>query len=95
MTGYDTVHLGGLHIHVGVNKISCSFYDVCTGIRWRSISSTQGTRNSNICPFEALPHYHSSSICQNCFPVSMTKLDLNVQYMTLVLTVICNKSFFS
>ena len=34
-------------------------------------------KNSDTYPFEALPQYHSSSICQNYFAVSTTRLSLN------------------
>ena len=78
-----------------VNKLSRGFYDVCNSIRWRSVNSPQGTKNSDTYPFEALPHYHSSSIYQNYFAVSISRLSLNALHATLVLTVICNKlSFF-
>ena len=43
----------------------------------RGVSSPQGLKNSDTYPFEALPHYHSSSICQNYFAISTTRLSLN------------------
>ena len=78
-----------------INKISCSFYDVCNSIRRRCVSPPQGIRNSDTYPFEAPPHHHSSSLCQNYFVVRFTRLPLSLLHATLVLTVICNKrSFF-
>ena len=58
-------------------RIIQRFYDMCNSIRWRGVSSPQGIRNSDTYPFEALPQYHSSSICQNCFAVNVTRLSLN------------------
>ena len=77
-----------------VNKLSRGFYDMCNSIRWSSVSSPQGMRNLDTYPFETLPHYPSSSLCQNYFAVKITRFFLNAYNATLVLTVICNKSSF-
>ena len=50
---------------------------VCVIASARGVSSPQGLKNSDTYPFEALPHYHSSSICQNYFAISTTRLSLN------------------
>ena len=50
---------------------------VCVIASARGVSSPQGLKNSDTYPFEALPHYHSLSICQNYFAISATRLSLN------------------
>ena len=50
---------------------------VCVIASARGVSSPQGLKNSDTYPFEALPHYHSSSICQNYFAISTARLSLN------------------
>ena len=69
-------------------------FTMCVIAYARGVSSPQGIRNSDIYPFEALPHHNSLSIGQNYFTVKIMRPSLNALHVTLALTVISNKSSF-